>query len=79
MHNDDYYDYVRGYQKMNLCRIMVSNPTIAQQENHFAVVTAHLTYYAGNQCNSSEYDFEMWLLYDDVRQVWLFDKNIIKQ
>jgi len=27
-------------------------------------VTAHLTYQTGSQCSSSEYDFEIWLIYD---------------
>ena len=78
MHNDDYYDYVRGYQKMNLCHIMVSDLSLAQQENQFAVVTAHFTYYAGSHCNSSEYDFEMWLIYDGITNLYYFDKNIAR-
>jgi hypothetical protein len=78
MHNGDYYDYVRGYQEMNLCRIVVSNINLVQQDNYSAVVIAHFNYYTGGQCSSSEYDFEMWLIYDGMTNSYLFDKNILK-
>lgn len=77
-HNDDYYDYIGGYQQMNLCSIVVSNVNLIRQDSYSAVVSAHLTYHAGSQCNSSEYNFEMWLVYDGASNLWLFDKNVIK-
>jgi len=78
-HNNDYSAYVYGYQQMNLCRIVVSSVNVVQQDFYSAVVTAHFTYYTGAQCNSSEYDFEMWLAYDGASNSWLFDKNIINE
>lgn len=77
-HNNDYNDYVRGYQEMNLCRIVISNINLIRQDSYSAVVTAHLTYQTGPQCNSSEYDFEMWLVYDSASNSWLFDKNMFQ-
>lgn len=77
-HNNDYNDYVHGYQEMQLCQIVVNNTNLIQQDDSSAVITAHFFYYTGSQCNSSEYDFEMWLIYDNVSKTWLFDKNIIK-
>jgi hypothetical protein len=77
-HNNDYNNYVSGYQKMQLCRIDVSDPNLIQQDNYSSLVDAHFTYYTGSQCNSSEYDFEMWLIYDDATHSWLFDKNVVK-
>jgi len=78
MHNDDYYDYVRGYQQMDLCRIVVSNVNLIKQDSYSAIVIAYFTYYTGSQCNSSEYNFEMWLVYDAATNSWLFDKNIVR-
>lgn len=78
MHHGDYNNYVLGYQQMNLCRIVVSNVNLIQQDNSFTVVTAHLTYYTGMQCNASEYNFEMWLVYDAANSSWLFDRNNIE-
>lgn len=75
-HNNDYSDYVFGYQQMNLCRIVVSDINLIRQDNYSAIVTAHLTYHSGPQCRSSEYDFEMGLVYDNVVNSWLFDKNV---
>jgi hypothetical protein len=77
-HNNDYTDYLNGYLRMNLCRIVVGSVNLLRQDNYSAVVTAHLTYYAGSQCNSSEYNFEMWLIYDAADNKWLFDNNIKK-
>ena len=77
-HNSNYNDYLNGYQKMNLCRLVVSNPNLIQQDSYSAIVAAHFTYYTGLQCNSSEYDFEMWLVYDSASNLWLFDRNMIR-
>lgn len=77
-HNNDYNDYVLGYQQMSLCRIVVSNVNLVKQDLYSAVVMAHVTYHVGTQCNSSEYNFEMLLVYDSARDLWLFDKNILK-
>jgi len=77
-HNDDYTDYVQGYQQMNLCRVVIGNVNLIQQASYSAVVAAHFTYLTGSQCNSSEYNFEMWLIYDGASNSWLFDKNILK-
>jgi len=77
-HNNDYTDYVRGYQQMNLCGIIISNVDLIKQDGYSAIVTAHLTYQTGSLCNSSEYNFETWLIYDSARNLWLFDKNMFK-
>jgi hypothetical protein len=77
-HNNDYMDYVRGYHQMDLCRIAISNVHVRQQDEYSSVVDAHLTYYTGSQCSSSEFNFEMWLVYDGASYSWLFDKNTIK-
>lgn len=77
-HNNDYMDYVNGYQQMNLCSIVISNVSIREQDDYFSIVEAHLTYYTGTQCRSSEYDFEMQLIYDRTENSWLFDRNTIK-
>ena len=77
-HHHDYADYLRGYQKMNLCKIIVSNINLIRQDVYSAVVMAHLTYRAGSQCNSSEYNFEMQLIYDTSNNSWLFDENEYK-
>ncbi len=76
-HNNDYNDYVYGYRQMNLCRIEISNLQLVRQDGYSAVVTAHFTYYTGAQCNSSEYDFEMRLVYDGASNSWLLDRNIV--
>jgi len=68
-HHNDYADYLRGYQKMNLCRIILSNVSLIRQDVYSAVVRAHVTYQAGSQCNSSEYNFEMRLIYDGVSNI----------
>ncbi len=78
MHNDNFNNYLRGYQEMQLCRIVMSNVNLIHQDLYSAVVSAHLTYYTGAQCNSSEHNFEMWLVYDSSRNSWLFDKNVLK-
>jgi len=65
-----------GYQQMNLCPIAVSNVELLRQDVYSAVVWAHFTYYAGTQCNSSKYNFEMWLIYDASNNTWLFDNNM---
>jgi hypothetical protein len=78
MHHDDYFDYVRGLQEMQICRILVSNPSLVEQGVFSAVVTAHLVFYIGSQCNSSEYNFETRLIYIEVSNSWLLDKNMIK-
>ena len=49
-----------------------------QQDNYSAIVEAHLAYYTGAYCNSSEYNFEMWLVYDGASNSWFFDKNIVR-
>jgi len=77
-HHHDYADYLRGYQRMNLCKIIVSNINLIRQDVYSAVVMAHLTYRAGSQCNSSEYNFEMQLIYDTSNNSWLFDENEYK-
>lgn len=77
-HNNDYSAYVYGYQQMNLCWVEISNIRLVQQDLYSAVVEAHFTYYTGAQCNSSEHNFEMWLVYDGASNSWLFDRNIIK-
>jgi hypothetical protein len=75
-HNNSYEDYLQGYQKMNICRIQVSNANLVQQDDFSTEVTAHFTYYTGTRCSSSEHDFEMWLVYDQETNSWLFDRNI---
>ena len=77
-HNNDYNDYIQGYQHMKLCGIVVNNVNLIQQDSYSAVVAAHFTYYTGIQCNPSEYNFEMRLIYDTAGNSWLFDKNIVK-
>jgi hypothetical protein len=77
-HSDNYSDYVSGYQQMSFCRIEISNINIILVDTFSAVVQAHLTYYTGAQCTASEYDFEMWLIYDGATTLWLFDKNFIR-
>lgn len=77
-HRGDYNDYVSGYLQMNLCRIVVSNINVLQQDPYSAIVTAHFTYYRGSQCNSSEYDFAMRLVYNGANNSWLFDRNNVK-
>jgi len=77
-HHNDYADYLRGYQKMNLCRIILSNVSLIRQDVYSAVVRAHVTYQARSQCNSSEYNFEMRLIYDTSNNSWLFDENEYK-
>jgi len=78
MHNNEYTNYVQGYQQINLCSIVVSDVNLIHQDLYSAVVAAHFTYYTRAQCNSSEYNFEMWLVYDGASNLWLFDKNIKK-
>lgn len=78
-HNNSYEDYLQGYQKMNVCRIDVSNANLIRQNDFSAVVTAHFIYYTGAQCSSSQYDFEMWLIYHPGSNSWQFDKNIIRR
>jgi len=75
MHNNDYGDYARGYQQMNLCQIVVSDVRLIRQDNYSAVVTAHFDYYVGANCNPSGYDFEMHLVYDEVSNSWLLESN----
>lgn len=77
-HSNDYNDYLRGYQEMQLCRIVISDVNVIQQDDSSAVVKAHFIYYAGSQCSSTEYNFEMWLVYDAVTRTWLLDKNFIR-
>jgi len=78
LHNNNYEDYVQGYQKMNLCRIEVSNANLIQQDDFMAVVSAHFIYYKGAQCSASQHNFEMRLIYDQDSNSWLFDKNIVR-
>lgn len=77
-HHNDFGDYVRGYEQMNLCRIVVNNINLVQQDNSSTIATAHFVYYTGAQCTSSEYDFEMWLVFDEAANSWSFDKNIVR-
>ena len=50
-----------------------------RQDVYSAVVTAHFNYYVSPQCNSSEYNLEMWFCYDGVVNSWLFDQNKFKE
>lgn len=77
-HNNDYADYLLGYQDMKLCRISVSNVNLLAEYPDSAIVAAHLIYYTGTQCNSSEYDFEIELVYDNSTNSWLYDKTTNK-
>jgi len=77
-HNNDYSDYLSGYQQMNLCHIDVSNVNLIYQDNNSAVVTAHFEYYIGASCNSSGYNFEMQLIFDKASNSWLLEKNSFK-
>ena len=78
MHDNNYSDYVRGLQEMQLCQIEVSDPALVAQDNTSATVTVHLVFQTGSQCNSSEYNFETGLVYDEAANSWLLDKNVIK-
>ena len=77
-HNDDFGDYLSGYQQMNLCHIDVSDVNLIYQENNSAIVTAHFEYYTGASCISSGYNFEMQLIFDEPSNSWLLEKNSIK-
>ncbi len=78
IHNDNYQEYLQGYQQMDICRIDVSNVKVVQQNDFTAIVQAHLTYYTGAQCYRSEFNFEMWLVYDRSSNSWLFERNVRK-
>jgi len=78
MHHDDYFDYARGLQEMQICQILPSDPILAAQDDHSATVTVHLVFQTGAQCIANEYDFESRLVYDGVSNSWLLDKNMIK-
>ncbi len=78
MHHDDFSDYVRGLQEMQICQIVASNPVVAEQDDYSAIVIVHLAFQTGAQCNSNEYNFESRLIYDGVPNSWLLDKNMIK-
>ena len=77
-HQNDYFSYVAGYQGMNLCRITISGVRLILQDSTSAALQAHVTYYTGAACQTSEYDFEMWLVYIPGANSWLFDKNIVR-
>jgi len=79
MHNNNYNDYVRGYEDLQICDIVISNVILVYQDLSSAVVTAHLTYYTAAECNSSEHNFEMSLIYNKVSNSWLFDKNVVRE
>jgi len=74
-HNNDYGDYLGGYQQMNLCHIDVSNVNLIYQDNYSAIVNAHFEYFMGANCNSSGYNFEMQLVFDETSNSWLLEKN----
>lgn len=78
MHHDDYFDYVRGLQEMQICQILPSDPVWAARDDYSAIVTVHLIFQTGAHCTTNEYDFESRLVYDGASNSWLLDKNMIK-
>jgi len=78
MHHDDFSDYVRGLQEMQICQILASNPLVAARDDYSATVAVHLAFQTGAHCISNEYNFESRLIYDGVSNTWFLDKNMIK-
>ncbi len=72
-HSNDYFDYVNGYNSMNVCSITASDTTLVTQNNSEAVVTAHMTYKAGKSCKVSEYDFQFEMVFDPTQNMWLIN------
>lgn len=74
-HNNDFSDYLNGYEKMKVCRIDVTNVNfnLIQSSDKLATVSAHLTYRTGSNCKVSEYDFDFQLIYDSDSKKWVID------
>jgi len=72
-HDCNYSDYLQAYQAMRVCSISTSNVRLIDQDERSAMVAAHLVYRAGLSCVRSEYDFEIRLVYNADRNIWLYD------
>jgi len=72
-HSDDYKNYVQGYTQMQLCDIVISNFQNEESPAGFAKASAHFVYKTGKNCAISEYDFNLYFIYDGNQKNWLLD------
>ena len=72
-HDDRFDDYRAGYDAMQICGVDISDMTVVSLSEESADIMAHLVYYAGSTCATSEYDFEFHLVRDSESGRWLID------
>ena len=72
-HNASYFDYVEGYEKMDLCDIEISNIQVVLNTGSYAKISAHYIYHVGDDCEGYPYDFMAHFNYDSDLKLWLLD------
>jgi hypothetical protein len=79
MHGGNYADYLYGHQSKGYCSITTSDEKLVQYDGERAVVSTHIVYRMGTNCDAYEYNFDITLVFDESRHAWLYEATEIKQ
>ena len=75
-HDARYPNYVEGYEKMNLCDIIITDVQVLSKNNSYAQIGAHYEYVVNQDsegCVGYPYDFVAHFNYDYDLNIWLLD------
>lgn len=78
MHGGNYADYFNGHQSSGYCSIETSDENLVQYDGERAVVSTHIVYRKGADCDAYEYNFDITLVFDESRHAWLYEATEIK-
>ena len=67
MHGGNYADYLYGHQSKGYCSITTSDEKLVQYDGERAVVSTHIVYRMGTNCDAYEYNFDITLVFDESR------------
>ena len=77
-HNGDFENYRTSRENdriNNYCRIETTNGQLINSDSSTATVSIQVIYYMKPDCWSNPYDFVIELIYDNAKQMWLYDSG----
>ena len=71
------YEASRENDKNNkYCRVETSNGQLVNSDSNTATVSIRVIYVMKPNCTNNPYDFEIKLIFDNAKQLWLYDQTI---
>lgn len=75
-HNNDINNYKSSFEARNYCRIETSNRSLITNDGSTAIVSIQVIYYVGQSCTPAAHNFEITLIYNNVDQMWQYEKTV---